>query len=481
MTNAKIPDPSLDPNKSIPTFCRGERAIGNVPEDGVRLIFASEEEWRRQTAHPRDDPRFRQPSFMQKLVKSKRFYASIAVLFFTLLIVGLVANGKTIKMGIERASGVPPGLYSKDGTLYVGADTQFHIKGVSWYGLEEPEPMLGGLQYTDARTIFKFLQKHNFNAIRLPLSVENIETDRSVYHDMATFKNGALSSSTYTQFVKGIIKMAAKYNMLVLLDVHRLANEEVKSKGLWYTSEIPENRLRHVWKTLCKKMGGEWNVMGGDIFNEPWDAMWGTDEEREDWKLAAERLGNMIHEHCPAWTLFIQGVGGRAQGPVTDVFWAENLRVMEHKPPEIKLQNKVVLSPHVYGPGVHNQTYFEGEGFEENMPGIWDDHFGTVHEETGLATVIGEWGGVYTGTDKIWQDKFMEYMTAKGFGYFFWCVNPESADTGGLLQADWKTPEKAKLKNMEDSPFTSVVDHIDDFTYFRTWVTAQKVKGKDGR
>ena len=45
----------------------------------------------------------------------------------------------------------------------------------------------------------------------------------------------------------------------------------------------------------------------------------------------------MIHEHCTACILFILGVGGRAQGRVTDAFWFENLQVIGHKPPEIKL------------------------------------------------------------------------------------------------------------------------------------------------
>ena len=28
---------------------------------------------------------------------------------------------------------------------------------------------------------------------------------------------------------------------------------------------------------------------------------------------------------------------------------------------------------------------------------------------------------------------------------FFWCVNPDSGDTGGLLNNDWMTPDNNKL------------------------------------
>ena len=28
---------------------------------------------------------------------------------------------------------------------------------------------------------------------------------------------------------------------------------------------------------------------------------------------------------------------------------------------------------------------------------------------------------------------------------FFWCINPNSGDTGGLLLGDWVTPDATKL------------------------------------
>lgn len=45
---------------------------------------------------------------------------------------------------------------------------------------------------------------------------------------------------------------------------------------------------------MCRYLGA-WNVFAVDLKNEPHDsATWGDNNMRTDWRLAAERLGNMI-------------------------------------------------------------------------------------------------------------------------------------------------------------------------------------------
>ena len=119
------------------------------------------------------------------------------------------------------------------------------------------------------------------------------------------------------------------------------------------------------------------------------------------------------------------------------------------------------------GPGtVRQQSYFPtcsggpecnlGSGFPGNMPEIWDRHFGFVAEKTKQAVVVGEFGGFYTGYDKQWQDAFVDYLTARGFGAFYFGLNPDSDDTGGLLHRDWRSEEQAKLRLLKKLPATRV-------------------------
>jgi hypothetical protein len=44
-----------------------------------------------------------------------------------------------------------------------------------------------------------------------------------------------------------------------------------------------------------------------------------------------------------------------------------------------------------------------------------------------------------------WQRTLVDYLQANGFDYTYWCWNPNSADTGGLLEDDWTTLDPAKL------------------------------------
>jgi len=85
-----------------------------------------------------------------------------------------------------------------------------------------------------------------------------------------------------------------------------------------------------------------------------------------------------------------------------------------------------------------------------NMPGIWDDHFGYIKSQNNAAIVVGEWGGSVDGKNGIWLKAFIDYLKQKKMtDNFFWCLNPNSGDTGGLLEYDWITPVKSKLDLLE--------------------------------
>lgn len=83
------------------------------------------------------------------------------------------------------------------------------------------------------------------------------------------------------------------------------------------------------------------------------------------------------------------------------------------------------------------------------MPGIWDEHFGEYRDQSGQPVVLGEWGGHYRqGTnDETWQNKLADYLIDRGLtDQFYWCFNPNSGDTGGLLTDDWRTLDDRKVQ-----------------------------------
>ena len=83
---------------------------------------------------------------------------------------------------------------------------------------------------------------------------------------------------------------------------------------------------------------------------------------------------------------------------------------------------------------------------------VWYQHWGYLVNVTSgasgdAAIVTGEWGGLMdNSTDQEWMEEFATYLDELDqMCTYFWCLNPDSGDTGGLLQYDWVTPVMSKL------------------------------------
>jgi len=46
----------------------------------------------------------------------------------------------------------------------------------------------------------------------------------------------------------------------------------------------------------------------------------------------------------------------------------------------------------------------------------------------------------------VWQRSLVAFLKAHNISYMYWSWNPDSGDTGGILQDDWKTVNQAKLR-----------------------------------
>jgi endoglucanase len=180
------------------------------------------------------------------------------------------------------------------------------------------------------------------------------------------------------------------------------------------------------------------NVIGIDIVNEPHALTW------TQFRDMASQAGQAILAVNPNTTVWVEGVGNSSPTGVSGgANWGQNLYEAGAIPGFPA--NKLVYTPHSYGPSVANMSYFSDPTFPNNMPAIWDTLFGHLVGE-GYTMVVGEYGGQYTGNDKTWNDAFVTYLIGKGArDQFWWCVNPNSGDTGGILEGDWRTWNQGKL------------------------------------
>jgi hypothetical protein len=220
------------------------------------------------------------------------------------------------------------------------------------------------------------------------------------------------------------------------------------------------------------------NIIGIDIYNEPHDYTW------QEWKTLTEAAYQAINEVNPNTLLFVQGIGtsaGNQDGtPATTTpvphgaaasnpNWGENLFEAGANPINIP-KERLVFSPHTYGPSVFVQRMFmdpaqpQCAGLEGDAAGDancnivinptllragWEEHFGYLRDQ-GYAVVVGEFGGnldwplgqasirdrdrwshITPGVDAQWQDAFVDYMAEKNIEGCYWSINPESGDTAG--------------------------------------------------
>jgi endoglucanase len=62
--------------------------------------------------------------------------------------------------------------------------------------------------------------------------------------------------------------------------------------------------------------------------------------------------------------------------------------------------------------------------------------------------LVGEFGGelVDLNTNEgLWQQALVKYLKDNRIGYTYFCLNPNSADTGGVLEDDFTTVRKDKM------------------------------------
>jgi endoglucanase len=90
------------------------------------------------------------------------------------------------------------------------------------------------------------------------------------------------------------------------------------------------------------------------------------------------------------------------------------------------------------------------------LPAIWDTHWGYIRKNNIAPVLLGEFGAKLTNTaDSQWFDAITRYLgtDVTGPSWLFWTLNPNSADTGGLLLDDWTTVDarkQAELAPLQD-------------------------------
>jgi endoglucanase len=202
---------------------------------------------------------------------------------------------------------------------------------------------------------------------------------------------------------------------------------------------------------LANRYRGDPTVIGADLHNEPHGpATWGDGNPLTDWHAAAERAGDAVLQANPDWLIFVEGIEHQGNDWY---WWGGNLALAGQVPIQLSVPNRLVYEAHDYGPGVSGQKWFQTPDFPLDLSSVWYSHWAYLKLSNTAPVLIGEFGGRSVGDDAegIWQRTLISYLQLNGFDYTYWSWNPNSGDTGGILQDDWMTLDDSKLIQLQAS------------------------------
>ncbi|MFC6840795.1 cellulase family glycosylhydrolase [Xanthomonas theicola] len=319
------------------------------------------------------------------------------------------------------------------------------LRGVNWFGFETNEHVVHGLWTRNWKEMIAQMQHLGFNAVRLPFCPQTLHGAAPGSIDYA--RNPDLRGLTALQVLDKVIGELSGRGMYVLLDHHTPDCNAISE--LWYTPSYSERQWLEDLRLVAKRYAGVAGVIGLDLKNEPHGAAtWGAGNIATDWNKAAERVSAAVLAVAPKWLIVVEGIGENpACSSSGGHFWGGNLEPLACTPLAIPA-NRLLLAPHVYGPDTYMQSYFGAGNFPANMPAIWERHFGQF-VQSGHALLLGEFGGKYgrgNALDVAWHNALVDYLIGKGIhSGFYWSWNPDSGDTGGILNDDWTSVRTDKI------------------------------------
>ncbi|HEV2345276.1 MAG TPA: cellulase family glycosylhydrolase [Actinocrinis sp.] len=363
--------------------------------------------------------------------------------------VGVALLAATVTTAPARAATtLGAGYWHTSGRQILDSNNQpVRIAGVNWFGFETSNYVAHGLWTRDYKSMMDQMKSLGYNTIRLPYSDDIFKNTMPQSINYSGGMNADLAGLNSLGVMDKIVAYAGTIGLKIILDRHR--PDSSGQTALWYTSAVPESTWIADLQALATRYQNNPAVIGIDLHNEPHDpACWGCGDTTKDWRLAAERAGNAVLSVNPNLLIFVEGVqtfNGQSD------WWGGNLAGAGQFPVVLNVANRLVYSAHDYATSVAQQSWFTDPTFPNNMQAIWDTYWGYLFKQNIAPVWVGEFGTTLASTtDQTWLRTLVNYLRPTGqyggdsFSWTFWSWNPDSGDTGGILNDDWTTVNTTK-------------------------------------
>ncbi len=327
------------------------------------------------------------------------------------------------------------------GGQIVGADGQpVRITGINWFGFETQELAPHGLHLRSMDSMLDQVAELGFNTLRVPFATQMFDPG-STAGGIDFNLNPDLMGKSPPEILDILVEKAGARCLRIILDRHRPdANGQSE---LWYTDQYPEERWIADWVAQSERYRDNPVVIAFDLHNEPHGAAtWGDDNQATDWRAAAARAGDAILAAHPGILIVVEGIESFDD---QYYWWGGNLRGAAGAPVELAAE-RLVYSAHDYPSSLFPQPWFSDPNYPANLPGVWRDTWGYLAEDGTAPVLVGEFGTrLETESDRQWLQSLAQYIGDNGLSFTFWSLNPDSGDTGGILEDDWQTVREDKM------------------------------------
>ena len=381
---------------------------------------------------------------------------------------------------LKRAENAVQGddwLFAKGNKIVDKNGKEVWLTGCNWAGYNTGTNLFDGLWNANLESSLSSIADHGFNVIRIPISAELINQWESGNCPSANFNqasNPNLVGKNSLQIFDYVVELCEAYGIKIIIDIHSAETDAMgHMTNLWYTSKVSVNNYYRSLEWMAERYKNNDTIIAYDIKNEPHGkpseginnmAVWNNSTSQNNWKYTAETAAKKVLAKNPNVLILVEGTESYPKNVKTNNFtstnmsdyhttwWGGNLRGVKDYPINLgKYQNKLVYSPHDYGPTVYEQPWFKKDfTYNSLMNDCWRDNWFFIYENNTAPLLIGEWGGFMREPNLEWMTYMRQLIGKYKLHHTFWCYQANSGDTGGLVLDDFKTWDSEKYNFVKE-------------------------------
>lgn len=350
------------------------------------------------------------------------------------------------------------------------------LTGCNWFGYNTGSNCFDGLWACDLNSSLASIADHGFNLLRVPISTELINNWAGGNYPEANYNkatNSYLEGMNSLEIFDYVVGQCHANGIKIMIDIHCAVTDSMgHMKPLWTDGDISEQDYLDGLSWMAERYKNDDTIIAYDLENEPHGkqnesprAKWDNSKDADNWKYVAEKAANAVLSKNENVLVMVEGIeiypkdikknGDFKSQNEDDYFfnwWGGNLRGVADNPVDLgKYQNKLVYSPHDYGPAVYEQPWFEGGyTFDSLYEDCWYDNWFYIQDKNIAPLLIGEWGGYMTEPNVTWMTYLRQLISENRINHTFWCFNANSGDTGGLVKDDFMTWDTEKYEFVKE-------------------------------